>query len=341
MTSRRTTIGSMMILGAALAGLTDARIAFGRQDTPVPAGAPQATAEDTKAQADATPPAEIPKPAPPAGSDNSSPLGPLKRRHVANVNKLREMIEEKIELDAAQKENIGRLFDDFLADIRKSPPMRKLVPGLSPDIIINRPDARAVEEKTRQAQQAGDAAAADKLPEQINAPQKVFPASPGDRTPLWIEKIRVEMKPDQGEAFQKTVEQWEAVAARIPILGPYMSLRRALWNPEVGLSQQELDALDVVLDDTMWACFSKTEVVTAETYAEIVEKAQVAVNRKLTPQQQAKVEANVKIYDAAMKRVRDSALLGPETSGNKGSGPDTGECSTPADPKNPKPNDKD
>jgi len=338
MTSTRMTIGRMMVSGAAVAGLTAAWLAFARHDAAEPAGAFQATVGDTKAQSTAAgqPTANDPVLPSSSPSDASPMLGPRIRRHIANVNKLREMIEAKLELNPTQKEKVGRLFDDFIAEIKKSPPMLPLFPDRPPN-KLNPSDMRELEEKIQQAQQAGDSAAAEKLREQINAMKKEPPTPSEDRTSLWIEGIRAELKPDQSEAFQKTVESWVAIAARIPIIGPYQYLIYALRNPEVGLSKEELAALDKVLDDTMWANLSNVQLVADESMAAVVEKAQIAVNEKLTPEQQAKVQANVKVLEDADKEARNSAYPGGNPIGRAGSNVETGgECKEPTDIKNPK-----
>lgn len=325
MTSTHKTIGRMMIFGTAVAGLTSARFAFGGYVMTEPGGATQATVEDTKAPIGAAgSPTTKDQKLPSSNPRDASPvLAPWRQRYIANVKKLREMIEEKLESSSAQKEKIGGLFDDFIAEIKKNPSMRQFVPNQPPN-KINPQDLRVMEEKMRQAQQTGDNAAVEKLRENINVLKKEPPASSGDRTYLWIEKIRAELKPDQGEAFQKTVESWEAIAARIPLVGPYMSLRRALRNLELGLSKEDLAALDLIMDNTMWAILSNTQSVTNESLAEIAVKAQIAVNEKLTPEQQAKVEADVKMFDAEKKRAHDSIYSGRDTIGNAGNNVETG-----------------
>lgn len=337
MTSRRTIVGSMMILGAVMSGLTGARVAYGQSITAEPANVPKATKEDTKAQTGAAeqPPAKEPQTPSSSPGGTTTVLGPRFRRHIANMTKLREMIEQKLELGADQKEKIGRLFDEFIEEIKTNPAMLPMPAGQLAS-KTDPADRRELEEKMRKAEQAGDKTEAEKLRAQINAPKQAVAPSSTDRTPQWIEKVRAELKPDQVEAFQKIVGSWEEIASRIPIMGPFQALERGLRDPAVGLSKDELAALGKILDDTLWDHVANTKVVTRESLAEAAEKAQIAVNEKLSPPQREVVGTFMARFESQKKLIRDSISPSPpDLKPMSGGGADTGACLGPPEKKDP------
>ncbi len=289
MTSTRRTLVAMIVLGTAMAGKSNDQFAFGQQVmTEPPANSAQATAGNPATQNGATGPAAANAPKSPTPVLIGTPgfLGPRKRRHIANVNKLREMITEKVELSTAQKEEVNKVTDDFIAEIKKNPPMVPLPTVTMPD------NAKA----------------------------------PIDLTPQWIEKLRSEMTPEQVETFQRTVESWKAISARMPILGPFLYLQRAIRDPELNLPPEQVTALDTLMDNTMWNVITKYPYLTDEVSAEVAEKGLVAVKEKLTPQQQAKVEAEVNHLIAEDKEIRESIKPGSNPIGGVGTAADTGEC---------------
>ena len=312
MNSRRTTFGRIIVLSAmAAAGLTHARVALAGGDAAEPLGAPQAAADNSNAQSGATvqPPAKDPKVAASNAAGDLDKFGPRITHRITKTNKLRQMMEEKVELTSAQKTKIGRLFDDFIEDTKNSSPKRAKDPN-TPSNKIFPPTMRDFEKQLQKAQEAGDEAAVERIRREIKILKKE-PATPSDdHSPILIEKITAELKPEQVAAFENVVERWKAVSPRGPRTGPFQQLRRAIHDPEVGLSEAEKTTVDKILTDTLQSVREGDER-NPEKMAQAVEKARVVIYEKLTPQQRSKVEANLKAFKAEEKGLDDSKYRGP------------------------------
>ena len=311
MNSARTTISHIILLSSMVAGLTHARVALAGGDAAKPAGTPQAAADNSNAQPGATvqPPAKDPKAAASNAVDDSEKFGPRITQRITKINKLRQMMEEKVELTSEQKKKIGRLFDDFIEDTKNSSPKRAKDPN-TPSNKIFPPTMRDLEKQLQKAQEAGDEAAVEKIRQEIKILKKE-PATPADdHSPILIEKITAELKPEQVAAFENVVERWKAVSPRGPRTGPFQQLRRALQDPEVGLSEAEKTTVEKILTDTLQSVREGGER-NPEKMAQAVEKARVVIYEKLTPQQRSKVEANLKAFKAEEKGLDDSKYRGP------------------------------
>lgn len=332
MNRSRMTIGRMMVFGAAWTGLAVTRLAFPQQDATSGAGARQPTSDDAKPQTGTPPPVGEAKTASSERTDDSSKLGPWVREMIAPVYRLRQKMDEKIVLNSAQRAKIAQLFDDFLEDTKNNDPSRRNNPN-KPANKIFPPDLRELEEKLKQSQRTGDDAEAAKLRSQIAMIGLERPHMDRDHSPILIERIAAELNPAQAQVFQKIVEQWRAVdrpRPPIPRPGPLQLLRRALLDPEVGLSEKDRAMVNDNLGETLKSVQTDKEYV-PDKMAKAVQKAQVVIFEKLTPDQRRKAETKLEMLKAEEKKWAESNYLDPNRDG-KPEKPDEGPESTDNDP---------
>ncbi len=294
MDSTRTTMGCIIALSMVVAGFANARPAFARHTTSGPTGTAQVVADGAKAGGGAT--TQAPAGDPKAGS--SKPLavsrkpGVRMQARIVKINRLREMMDEKVELTSAQKTKVDGLFSEFIEDAKNTVPQRQL----------------------QKPHEAGDTAAVERVGDEIR-PLKKEPLNPtDDHSDALIEKVKAQLNPDQIPAFEKVVERWKAVSPRRPRSGPFQQLRKALRDPEVGLSESEKADADKVLQD-MLKSFQSDPDRNPEKMEKAIDKARSTICEKLTPLQRSKIEADLQMFQAEQKELNDVTNRGPNRVG--------------------------
>jgi hypothetical protein len=313
-------MGCIIALSMVVAGFANARPAFARHDASRPTETAQVVADDTKAGGGAT--TQAPAAGPKARSSKTlavapKPGVPMPAR-IVRINKLREMMDEKVELTSTQKTKVDGLFSDFIEAAKNTPPVRRL-------------------EKPREA---GDTAAVERVGDEIRPLKKELLPPTGDPSEVLIEKVRAQLNPDQVPAFAKVVERWKAITPRRPRTGPLLQLRKALQDPEVGLSESEKADADKVLKDTLKSLQSDPDR-NPEKMEKAADKARSTICEKLTPLQCSKIEADLKMFKAEQKELNDSTDRGqnrvdkPKTEAAKGAAkPDSPDKKDAAKPEN-------
>jgi len=155
MNSTRTTMGCIIALSMVVAGFANARPAFARHVASGPTGTAQGVADDTKAGGGAT--TQAPAAGPKAGSSKPLAVSPKPgvrmQARIVRINRLREIMDEKVELTSAQKTKVDDLFSDFIDDTKNNMPIRRNDPTkpdhrISP-LQIPRPRGRSRRPKRR------------------------------------------------------------------------------------------------------------------------------------------------------------------------------------------------
>jgi hypothetical protein len=290
MNSTRMTMGCIIALSMLVAGFANAQPALAGHGASGPTGTAHVVADDTKAGGGAT--TQAPAGGPKVGSSKTLAVAPKPgarvQARIVQINRLREMMDEKVELTSAQKTKVDGLFSDFIEDAKKTVPVRRL-------------------EKPREAE---DTAAVERAGDEIR-PLKKEPLNPtDDHSNVLIEKVKAQLDPNQVPAFEKVVERWKAIAPRGPGSGPLLRLRRALQDPEVGLSESEKADADKVLQDTLKS-FQSDPDRSPEKTEKAADKARATICEKLTPLQRSKIEANLQMFKVEQKELNDSTDRDP------------------------------
>ena len=214
------------------------------------------------------------------------------------------MMDEKVELTSVQKTKVDRLFSDFIEDTKNNAPAHRH-DQTRPDNKIFPPLIPQLQRQLEKAQEAGDTAAVERIRGEIALLKKGPLTPPDDHSDVLIEKVKAQLNPDQVPAFEKVVERWKAVTLRGPRMGPFQQLRRALQDPEVGLSESEKADADKVLQDTLKSFQSDPDRSPAKM-ENAADKARSTICEKLTPLQRSKIEADLKMFKAEEKELRNS-----------------------------------
>ncbi len=315
MNSTRTTMGYIIALSMVMTGFANARPALARHGASGPTGTAQVVADDTKAGGGATtqapaagPNAESPKP-----GGESPKSGVWIQARIMKINKLREMMDEKVELTSAQKTKVGGLFSDFIEDAKNNVPMRLNDPP-KPDHKTSPPRSPRRPRPLEKVPKEGDPPATKGVADKIR-PQMMEPLTPtDDHSDVLIGKVKAQLNPDQVPAFEKVVERWKAIAPRGPRSGPFQQLRRALQDPEVGLSESEKADADKVLQETLKSVRSDPDRDPGKM-EKAADKARSTICEKLTPLQRSKIEADLQMFKAEQKELNDSTNRGPNRVG--------------------------
>lgn len=311
MNSTRTTMGCIIALSMVAAGLANARPALAGQGENGPTGTAQLAADNAKAGGGAT--TQAPAADPKAGTSKpgaeSPKLGVRVQSRIVKIDRLRKMMDEKVELTSVQKTKIDRLFGDFIEDTKNNVPSRR-GDQIKPDNKIFPPEIPQLQRQLEKAQEAGDTAVVERIKADI-ALLKKEPLTPlDDHSDVLIEKVRAQLNPDQVPAFEKVVERWKAISPRGPRTGPFQQLRRALHDPEAGLSESEMADADKILQDTLKSVQSDPDR-SPEKMEVAVAKARYAIYDKLAPAQRSKIEADLKMFKEQEQNLDDSKSRGP------------------------------
>ncbi len=254
----------------------------------------------------------------PAASDNKGPaagsdadkLGPRFEANIAKLNKLRRMMDEKLELSPAQRGTIGRLLDTFISELKENKAIKKRSAPKQPSTIYPK-SVPQLEEDLKKAQADNDTEKMEKIRQQIGQIKREPPTPMDDETAALFEKLRDELKPDQKEKFEKVVARWKAITPRGPRTGPFQQLRRAVMDPEVELTEAQKTGTEAIFNETLRVVRLDGERDPAKV-ADAVDEAKAKVFEKLTPEQQAKVNANLKMFRAEEKGYDESKFRGPK-----------------------------
>lgn len=239
-------------------------------------------------------------------------LGPRAAIRVQNVHRLRQMMDEKIQLSGQQAAAINRIFDDYIGDIKESYKGNKRPSNPNHQNKVIPLTMAQLQREKQAAEAAGDKAKIDETNQAMSNLRRE-PQTPGENfSGLLAAKIRQELKPDQIPVFDKVVERWELIVPKGPRTGPVQRLRRALKDPEVGLSAEIQKEVDERLQEALKAARRGAESSEEKMEAE-VNKAQEDIFVKLTPEQRKKVEANMRAFKDVERQYDDSKARAKET----------------------------
>jgi hypothetical protein len=265
-------------------------------------------------------------------------LGPRAAIRIQNTQRLRQMIDEKIKLSPQQASAINRIFDDYVDDVKESYKGRKKPSDPDYENKVLPPTTGQLEKRKRAADASGDKAKLDAANEEMSNRRRE-PLVPGENySNLLTEKVRLELKPDQVPVFDKVVERWNLIVPKGPRTGPFQRLRRALKDPEVGLSAEVQKAADERLQAALTATRRGSET-SEEKMEEEISKAQAEIFTKLTPEQRKKVEANLRAFKEVERQYDDSKARAKESGVLKRKGGKASAKQAPLDPAVEKPAD--
>ncbi len=192
-------------------------------------------------------------------SNDLSGLGPYAIQQIVNIKQLRKRIQENLQLTSSQASNIDRLCASFIDQTIK-------VAGAQ---------QKTADAPTDKRQSGG-------LKE--------------DHSPEWIAKIKAELNPDQVPVFEKVAKRWSDLKTFAPRSAPLQQLRRAIQDPEVGLTDAQREEFDALLTKTRKSIRVDGERPSPATRAETAEKTRDAIYEKLTPEQKAKMAEDLRIF---------------------------------------------
>lgn len=255
------------------------------------------------------------KPDAKAGVALEDEVGPRAAIRIQNIQRLRQMIDEKIQLSPQQAAAVNRIFDDYVSDVKESYKGRKKPSDPKHENKVIPPTMAQLEKTRRAAEEAGDKAKVEETNQAMSALRRE-PQTPGENYSNYLtDKVRLELKPDQVPVFDKVVERWNLIVPRGPRTGPFQRLRRALKDPEVGLSAEVAKEAEDRLQAALAASRRGTDT-SEEKMEEEVNRAQADIFTKLTPEQRKKVEANIrafkdveKQYDTSKARAKETGVL--------------------------------
>jgi len=224
---------------------------------------------------------------------------------IDNARRLRQMMDEKIHLSLQQAAAINRVFDDYAEDLRNTYARGgQGVPARAGNKVLPPTVSQMKQERTA-AEAIGDKNRVEELDREISARRRE-PLLPGDNH---VESLRAKiiphLKDDQVAEFDKVMERWNLIVPKGPRTGPFQRLRRSLLDPEVGISAEQREEFDKILDAALRAGRTGREG-SRDKLAQEVEKAKVKIFAQLSSEQQKKVEADLQLFKSVEKQYDDS-----------------------------------
>jgi len=231
--------------------------------------------------------------------------GPRVALRIDNAHRLRVMMEEKIKLSPQQAAAINRVLDDYVDDLRNNFQRPKAgVPRRAGNKVLPPTIAQMEREKVT-AEAIGDQNRIKELNQEISNRRRE-PMLPGDdHADSLRAKIVPHLKDDQVAVFDKVMERWHLIIPKGPRTGPFQRFRRALQDPEVGISAERREAFDEILKVALKAGRTGKEGSRAKLEQE-VERAKSTIYAKLDAEQRKKIDANLRLFEEIEKQYDDS-----------------------------------
>jgi hypothetical protein len=217
---------------------------------------------------------------------------------IDKITKLQTMTEERVEMSSSQKTAVRRLFSDYLDDVRASFTHRGRPTARENKVMP--PSMAQLQSQLDAAKNAADKDKVAEIEQQMSNLRREPTSNADDFSDVLIEKVKKELKPSQVAEFDKVVERWKAISPRGPRSGPFQQLRRALSDPDVGLTEAQKATTDKILEETLRENRSGG-TRDPQKMAAAVEKAKGQIFQELTAEQRAKVEADLKMFRAEDK----------------------------------------
>lgn len=231
--------------------------------------------------------------------------GPRVALRIDNAQRLRQMMEEKLKLSPQQSSAINRVFDDYIGDLRNNYNKKRDDRTERPDNKVLPPTIKQMERERASAESIGDKNRAEELNREISNRRRE-PVLQGDSH---IDSLRAKivehLKDSQVAEFDKLLDRWKAIVPRGPRTGPFQRLRRALKDPEVGISAEKDKEFDEILTESLKSGRTGKEG-SREQIGQEVEKAKTKIFAQLTPDQRKKVDANLRMFEQVEKQYDDS-----------------------------------
>ncbi len=224
-----------------------------------------------------------------SGLDKRREAGPSNagvRRQVAQLAKLHKAMKRKLDLSRKQDEAVDRLFHTQLRNLKNRQGRGRRFGANAGEMK----ELNALREELKEALRAGDEAAARELRQQFR--RKLRASSPPVAVTLdgFFATVAAELDESQRPEFHKLIKRLGAGGVRQNRRGNLRKLRRTVMNPDVGLSNEQQEAVRAILRDGLLAVAQAERGGTRETDG-ITAKVRADVLHTLTPRQRAKVEA--------------------------------------------------
>ncbi len=218
-------------------------------------------------------------------------LGPRKWRGLRKVERLRDAIFERINLTPRQKADLAVVFARAFQEAHENP--RWWAPSPRPYPTLGNKERAELERQLATAEKAGDHKAAEKIRFNIAKGTVGATASlPPSTQDVLIADLTKCLNPDQVDAFNATVERWRVLESRLPRDGPLRMLRRALADPDLGLSAEVHQKVDGIMERAYQALPSSGKR-TPESKSAAAKGARAEILAIVDSKQKAIVEAHL------------------------------------------------
>jgi len=226
------------------------------------------------------------------------------RTQIAMAQRLRQMMDEKIELTPTQATAIDRWIHDWTEDVANAVDPRLSAAANRPDNKVLPPFMLQLEREQTRAKNAGDDAKVQSIEQQKSMLRREPAVLGDDLTESLTAKIKTELTPEQAAVYENVVKRWDAIVPRGTQTGPFYQLVRAIDDPEVGLSPEQKEEATKLLQRALKDARSSGKDPKVRL-AENIEKTKKIIYGKMTDEQRRKIEADLRFFEESERDPHD------------------------------------
>jgi|GEM_PF-4477563 len=238
------------------------------------------------------------KPQPP--SELKLPVHIWKR--MRTMKRLEKALLTGVKLDAAQRTAVKKVFADLYRRVDETPSLGGFYPRAYPTYDAAKLKKR--KDDLKAARKKRDS----KLVREIQADiDKHTAGSDANMTPIpedILPDLAALMKSDQIADYQRIVDHWTALKPRGPFDGAFRMLTRAILDPSLELTPDQLQQTKKIVSDTFQLVRKNRD---PENVAKLATLAKKKIMKGFNKQQQAQLNQSLRMFADEMKAVREYA----------------------------------
>ncbi|MGB2985979.1 MAG: hypothetical protein WBE26_08855 [Phycisphaerae bacterium] len=225
--------------------------------------------------------------------------GAFATRRIAQLKKLQEAMNKKLDLSKEQEQTIDQLFSEHLRKLEEGQGRRSAFAGSPKDAE----ELKVLRDKLIEARKAGDQETLHKIRKQFREKLREDFAAKKRTAPDIIEKLAAELDENQRSEFHKLVQRLWTGESHHPRPDGLRKLWRAVMKPDMGLSEEQQRAIR----ETLRGGFASIAEAGKDKkkVREITNQVRADIFKELTPEQRAKIEATLADDDKDSDRRRD------------------------------------
>ncbi len=220
---------------------------------------------------------------------------PMNDRRLAAFVRLRELMFEKVKLDADKRKKIDVMFDDYMAGLLNT----RQLPHTQPraEDVATPQELPELRKQLEAAEKAGDAEKIESTKAKIFSATIVLEPCVIDQPVFFFNYVNAELSEEQRKEFESVLNRWQLLrVAEVAPDNDFKQLRRSSRDPLLGRSEELGKQLDAMLIEAMRSSPFPQRNDQA-TMTDLAAKTKPKILEKLDPKQQVQLEKTLEMLE--------------------------------------------